>query len=186
MTVAGPPPTALIDETQSGDEYLLAAVVVSEPRRAALRDEALALRMSGGKLHWHHESAARRTHLVRQLSVMAISSVAVVRTASAAEGVERSRRKCLEGLLVELDRRDVDHASLRPANRARTGATSASWHDSAKDGGCAASCGSTTPPVPRNPCCGLPSSPARCGNTASTACGTQSSRPASRSSNCDT
>jgi hypothetical protein len=106
------PATALIDETQSGGEYLLAAVIMSEPRRAALRDEALALRISGRKLHWHNESATRRAYLVHQLAAMPISSVVVVRTARTAEGDERSRRKCLEGLLVELDRRDVDQAVL--------------------------------------------------------------------------
>ncbi len=77
-----------------------------------MRDEALALRIGGGKLHWHNESAARRAHLVHQLAVIPISSVVVVRTARAVEGAERSRRKCLEGLLVELDRRDVDQAVL--------------------------------------------------------------------------
>jgi len=53
------PTTALVDETQRAGEYLLAAVIVSEPSRAALRDEAVALRIGGGKLHWHSESPAR-------------------------------------------------------------------------------------------------------------------------------
>jgi len=46
MSAARPSPhwptTALVDETQRVGEYLLAAVIVSELRRGALRDEALA------------------------------------------------------------------------------------------------------------------------------------------------
>ncbi len=106
------PTTALVDETQRAGEYLLAAVIVTEPRHAALRDEARALRIGGRKLHWHDESAARRTYLVHQLAAMPISSVVVVRAARPTEGAERARHKCLEGLLVELDLRDVDHAIL--------------------------------------------------------------------------
>lgn len=104
------PATALVDETQGGGEYLLAAVIISDPRLASLREEALALRIGGRKLHWHNESARRRAHLAHQVNAMAIGSVVVVRAARAAERDERSRRKCLEGLLIELDRRDVDQA----------------------------------------------------------------------------
>lgn len=106
------PATALIDETQSGSEYLLAAVIVIEPHRLHLQQEALALRVGGRKLHWHDESATRRAHLVHKLSAMPISSVVTVRSARVAEDDERSQRKCLEGLLVELDNRHVDQAVL--------------------------------------------------------------------------
>jgi hypothetical protein len=102
------PSTAFVDETQGVDWYLLAAVIVEDRGLEEYRREAVRWRVGGPKVHWWAERADRRNMLATNLQRLDLRQLVVVRLRRPNERDERCRRKCLETLLINLERIGVE------------------------------------------------------------------------------
>ncbi|MEV5537302.1 hypothetical protein AB0L13_10610 [Saccharopolyspora shandongensis] len=87
--------------------YILTASIVDYSDAEDIRCMLRELRRGGGKLHWSKEPTNRRDEIVKTVSTLSLTTVSVIGS-SAALRPERSRRKCMEVLLPELESAGVD------------------------------------------------------------------------------
>lgn len=98
-----PAPLAFMNESEldprtAPHTYVLAVTLVAATELEPIPQAMLALRAPGQrKLHWHTESARRRSAIVDRIASLPIRHVAVVRDGLPGEQPERRRRKCLAG-----------------------------------------------------------------------------------------
>ncbi len=64
------------------------------------------------KVHWRNESTARRRQVTAAVASLPLRHLVVVRDGRPDERPERRRRHCLERMLFELDRLQVDTATF--------------------------------------------------------------------------
>ena len=100
---------AFVDESfkrfgsTASNHYALAAFVVPEDRQCDVRTSLLASRLRGQiEIHWRDENRERQHFLIEQLLRLKMDITYVCRVADAREKQERSRRMCMQTLLMEL------------------------------------------------------------------------------------
>lgn len=108
------PSTAFVDESESQNLYLLAAVIIQDRAADELRPAVDAMRLAGPKLHWTKESDQRRQQVVAAVVRLAIPALVVLGTR---EIGERARRKSLRRMLWELDQRGVERVVFEARER---------------------------------------------------------------------
>lgn len=99
--------TAYVDESEPSDggTYLLSCALVAQEEADSVRAAlSQAKPPAAKKLHWHRTRPADRPDLARTVAGLPALHVVVVRQDCHDEPSERRRRKCLECLLVVLDR----------------------------------------------------------------------------------
>ena len=115
--------TAWGDESQSNrvldpGTYILAAVVTLDEDLDAMRQAMMALRLAGSaKVHWRTDSDTRHRKIVADICQLPVAGVVVIRQVSG-EDSKRSRRKCLEVLLAELQEFGCRSLTLESRGRA--------------------------------------------------------------------
>lgn len=119
---------AYVDETMSDSRkdpgtYVLAAGVCHPTELSQIRASMLGLKLRGQqKVHWRDESDKRKAAIIATVSALPLSHVVVIRDQMEGARPERRRRLCLERLLFELDRLDVQTVTFEsrgPADDAR-------------------------------------------------------------------
>jgi hypothetical protein len=98
--------------------YILCATLVDSAKCDRIRALTRSLAIGSGKIHWHSEGPKRRWLLALAVAAFDIEHIAVIGRSSRLRE-ERARRKCLETLLVELDRRAVNAALLESRQRGK-------------------------------------------------------------------
>lgn len=109
------------DRVRDPGTYVLAAAVGCRRAESAAREQIRPLLLPGQvKVHWRDESDKRRDIICRAVVACDLRLLAVVRvgTDAAGERPERSRRKCLERLLHELEGQEVGDVILESRGRA--------------------------------------------------------------------
>ncbi len=111
------------DHVADPGTYVLAAAIGRQETEGSIRAQMSSLRLPGqAKLHWRAEDHRRRTLITRAVSECDLEHLVVVRAGALHNRPERRRRKCLERLLYELERRivhDVVLESRGPADDRR-------------------------------------------------------------------
>ncbi|MFT4187232.1 MAG: hypothetical protein QM621_01465 [Aeromicrobium sp.] len=99
--------------------YVLAATVCARdtvaPAQATLHE---LLPRNRQRLHWHAEDNSTRIQICRNIAALAVVHVVVITDAKPHQQ-ERSRRKCLERLLFELDQLGVAQVWIESRQRAQ-------------------------------------------------------------------
>lgn len=109
------PGVAFVDEALRGPSahstYVLAAAICAPADVDACRERMRALRLPGQrKVHWRDEPPRRRDTIIGTIGSLPMEHVVIVRDSRGTDRPERQRRKCLEHLLVALDRHTVGPA----------------------------------------------------------------------------
>lgn len=107
--------SAFMDESESDRKadpgtYILAAALIDPDALDKVRAQIRTLLIPRQrKLHWRDESIRRRVAIAETIAGLDSLHVVVARTSdNPHEASERRRRKCLERMVYELDRRGVD------------------------------------------------------------------------------
>ncbi len=109
------------DRSRDPGTYVLAAAIGRRVAESAAREQIEPLLLPGQvKVHWRDESVKRRDMICRAVVGCELRFLAVVRVGADAAGErpERSRRKCLERLLHELEAQAVEDVVLESRGRA--------------------------------------------------------------------
>lgn len=97
--------------------YILAASICAVTRVEEVRQRLRALVYPGMlRLHWHDEAMHRRRLIADAVSRFNLTHVSVISTLPDRAKEERARRKCLERILYELDRRHIVRAWIESRN----------------------------------------------------------------------
>lgn len=83
--------------------YITAATICNPSEAHGVREGMRPLLMHRQtRLHWHGESPTRRTRIVETIAGLEVTSIVVIGSPLLASKQERARRKCLEGLFLQL------------------------------------------------------------------------------------
>lgn len=115
--------TAWGDESQSSrtldpGTYILASAITLNDDLDTIRQAMSKLLMPGAKkVRWHDDRAARHREVVDRIAGLPVEGFVVVRCVAGDSG-ERSRRKCLEAMLTELQALGCSSYTLESRGRA--------------------------------------------------------------------
>lgn len=105
--------TAYVDESlrrRPGDHsvYAMAAVIVKPADQDDVRAALESLRVGKNpRLHWRDEPPRRQLVIARRLAELPVQGIVTVYLYDKDVRTERARRRCLERLLIEIDRAGV-------------------------------------------------------------------------------
>jgi hypothetical protein len=106
------PTDAFVDESIRGQRYLMGSVLIEAKHLASLRVDVESLVLTGGRVHFHHESSRRRRDILARFTEYPISVFVVVchRTHGITEF--RARELCLSEIVDRLQLDSVPHLVL--------------------------------------------------------------------------
>jgi hypothetical protein len=112
MTRRFRPTDAFVDESIRGQRYLMGCVLIEAKHLAALRVDVEGLVLTGGRVHFHNESARRRRAILARFAGYPISALVVVCHRSPGITEFRARELCLTAIVDRLQLDSVPHLVL--------------------------------------------------------------------------
>lgn len=106
------PTAAFVDESIRGQRYLMGCVLVEARHVTEVRAEVASLVLSGGRVHFHNESAGRRRALLDRFASLPVSGFAVVCHRSHGVTEFMARESCLTTIVEQLQEGSVPQVVL--------------------------------------------------------------------------
>jgi hypothetical protein len=96
------PTDAFVDESIRGQRYLMGCVLIEAKDLPAVRREADSLVLTGGRVHFHNESARRRRDLLVAFAAMPVSAFVVVCQRGHGITEFKARDRCLTAIIERI------------------------------------------------------------------------------------
>ena len=103
------PTDAFVDESIRGRRYLMGCVLIEAKHLASVRADVEGLVLTGGRVHFHNESARRRRDILAQFTEYPISAFVVICHRNHGITEFRAREQCLSEIVLHLQRDAVPH-----------------------------------------------------------------------------
>ena len=98
------PTDAFVDESIRGRRYLMGCVLIEAKHLASVRADVEGLVLTGGRVHFHNESARRRRDILAQFTEYPISAFVVICHRNHGITEFRAREQCLSEIVLHLQR----------------------------------------------------------------------------------
>lgn len=101
------PTDAFVDESSRGQRYLMGCVLIEAKDLPVVRREADSLVLTGGRVHFHNESAGRRRELLMAFAAMPVSAFVVVCHRRHGVTEFKARERCLTAIVERIQADEV-------------------------------------------------------------------------------